>query len=104
MVHVNIGVSGETIRSVSVSGHACSGEYGQDLVCGVVSGIITGALNALDILFPDQCRLVLRGNRMEAAAASGNKQLQAVLRAIEIQLETMAEQFPDNINVIRKEV
>ena len=104
MVHVNIGISGDLIQSVTVKGHACSGEYGQDLVCAGVSSIMTGALNALDILFPDQCRLVMSGNRMEAAAASGNKQLQAVLRAIEIQLETMAEQFPDNINVIRKEV
>ena len=41
---------------------------------------------------------------MEAAAETGNEQLQAVLRTIVIQLETMEEGFPDNIKVIRKEV
>lgn len=104
MVHVNIGISGDLIQSVTVKGHACSGEYGQDLVCAGVSSIMTGALNALDILFPGQCRLRMADNCMEAAAETGNEQLQAVLRTIVSQLETMEEGFPDNIKVIRKEV
>lgn len=104
MVQADIGTGHGKILSVTVKGHACSGEYGQDLVCAGVSSIMTGALNALDILFPGQCRLEMSGNVMEAAADSGNEQLQAVLRTIEIQLRTMEEQFPDHIKVIRKEV
>ena len=104
MIRTEIRMHDHKITRISMTGHAGAGEYGHDLVCAGASSIMTGALNALDILFPGECQLVMSGNRMEAAADSGNEQLQAVLRTVEIQLETMAEQFPDNIKVIRKEV
>lgn len=104
MIHANVHTQNRMIVSVVLTGHAGAGSYGQDLVCAGASSIMTGALNALDILFPEECSLSMSDNRMEAAAETGNEQLQAVLRTIVIQLETMAEQFPDHIKVIRKEV
>ncbi len=35
------------IISIEVKGHAGSADYGHDLVCAIVSGIITGLANAL---------------------------------------------------------
>lgn len=35
------------IESIEVNGHANSADYGHDLVCAIVSGIITGLANAL---------------------------------------------------------
>ncbi len=35
------------IVSIEVKGHAQSASYGNDLVCAIVSGIITGLANAL---------------------------------------------------------
>lgn len=34
-------------ESIEVKGHANSADYGHDLVCAIVSGIITGLANAL---------------------------------------------------------
>ncbi|MCQ6266426.1 ribosomal-processing cysteine protease Prp [Fictibacillus sp. WQ 8-8] len=38
------------IRSFSMSGHADSGPYGQDLVCAGASAVSFGAINAMEVL------------------------------------------------------
>jgi uncharacterized protein YsxB (DUF464 family) len=42
--------SDETIKEITISGHAGSDEYGRDLVCAAVSAISLGTVNAIELL------------------------------------------------------
>ncbi|ERI11507.1 ribosomal-processing cysteine protease Prp [Aneurinibacillus aneurinilyticus] len=42
--------SDDTIEEITISGHAGSAEYGQDLVCAAVSAISLGCVNAVELL------------------------------------------------------
>ena len=48
MIKVEVRKVNEKITSLSLSGHAGSGEYGHDLVCAAVSAIFVGGCSALE--------------------------------------------------------
>ncbi len=50
MIRITASKENGKIRELEVKGHAGSGTYGHDLVCAIVSGIVTGLCNALDQL------------------------------------------------------
>lgn len=104
MVLVHIGKTSGNIRKIEVSGHAMSGEYGQDLVCAGVSAILIGALNALDLQYPEQCVLEMKNNRILIQTDNTSVPLQSGLKMLEIQLQTIADDYPENIRVNKKEV
>ena len=45
MIRVKVTYQKEIVTSLTVSGHANSGEYGKDLVCAGVSAVVVGGLN-----------------------------------------------------------
>jgi uncharacterized protein YsxB (DUF464 family) len=47
MISVNVTFMGKEVKSLTVSGHAGSDEYGKDLVCAGVSTAVTGVCNTL---------------------------------------------------------
>ena len=53
MVKVEIVYEGKDFSSLKVKGHADSAPYGQDVVCGAVSVVCFGALNALSNIDED---------------------------------------------------
>ena len=48
MIKVNVTIQKDKVKSLLVSGHANSGEYGKDLVCAAVSAVVIGGLNSLE--------------------------------------------------------
>lgn len=104
MVTVKVFCSKDKISRITVSGHAEYGEYGKDLVCAGASSITIGALNALDQLFKNDCELELLENKISIKVKNFKDDLNIVLKSMVIQLETMAESYPENIKIIRKEV
>ena len=48
MIKVEIKNEGKKFSSLTVKGHAGSGEYGHDLVCAGVSTVLVGSCNALE--------------------------------------------------------
>jgi len=38
------------IEAITVSGHACAGKHGSDIVCSAVSAVSMGTINAADLL------------------------------------------------------
>lgn len=49
------------IVSIEVKGHALSASYGNDLVCAIVSGIITGLANALYEMVHEESMILEEG-------------------------------------------
>ena len=103
MIEVKISLKNEHIYKMKISGHAYQAPYGEDLVCAGASSIATGLLNALDILVPSSCKLVLK-DYISVQVVEDSEVVQTILRTGMIQLETIAEQYGDYLKVIKQEV
>ena len=103
MIEVKINLSNQRIQKIKISGHALYAPHGEDLVCAGVSSIGTGLLNALDILVPSSCKLILR-DYISIQVVEDSEVVQTILRTGVIQLETIAEQYGDYLKVIKQEV
>ncbi len=104
MVRVVIGVSADRITGFSVRGHALGGEHGQDLICAGTSSIVFGAMNALDEMFPGQTDFKVGKDSVQIRTSSTDPKLQGCLRMLQFQLQTLADDYPKNIQVKKKEV
>ena len=62
MIHVRVVRKNHLIQSITVTGHADSDVYGHDLVCAIVSGIMTGLCNAMDQLAHEDNMIVDEGH------------------------------------------
>ena len=80
--------------SIKIAGHANAGPKGLYLVCASISSIATGALNALDAAYPDDVTLSLSeipDAVIEIKVLKNHQNLQALLRMLYIQIQTLAE-------------
>lgn len=104
MTRVIIRSAGGAVRSIEIRDHAGFAYHGQDLVCAGISSISIGALNALDELFGEQCRLSMKGNSIRVETESRDAALQACLQMLLLQLKSVQEVYPENITITKKEV
>ena len=103
MIEVKINIRSQRIREMKISGHALYAPHGEDLVCAGASSIGTGLLNALDILVPNSCKLILK-DYILIQVVEDSEVVQTILRTGLIQLETIAEQYGNYLKVIKQEV
>lgn len=102
MIHVRVTGNRGSVKSVRISGHAYAGDPGMDLICAAVSSIGTGTMNALDEMVPDTCELKLNEN-IEIRVIQDSEKVQWILKTMLVQLETVAEKYPKNLEIDRKE-
>ena len=70
---------------------------GKDLICAGVSSIVTGGFNALD---PSEIETVaLEEGYAEVKLIPGSEKSKTVLEVILVQLETIAESYPQFIRI-----
>jgi uncharacterized protein YsxB (DUF464 family) len=103
MIKVTCEVKNSQIASLEIKGHAQSAEPGQDLVCSAVSAVTFGGLNALHntdknltIKVQDGYVLITKSGDLESAD-------EVVLQTIITQLETIADDYPKYVKILRKE-
>ena len=87
MIHVRVVRKNHLIQSITVTGHADSDVYGHDLVCAIVSGIMTGLCNAMDQLAHEDNMIVDEGH-VEIHVAHPNEKTDLILETGLIQLQT----------------
>lgn len=97
MINVTLRLNPQGIVGLEVSGHAMAGEYGHDLVCAGVSCVMTGLLNALSLKTEYHCQI--DENTMVVTTENVTEEGQLILEVGLIQLETIASQFPQNIQI-----
>ena len=102
MIQTVLAMHNGKIRSIVISGHSGSADKGEDLICAAVSSIGTGTLNALDELVPDTCELELN-EIIEIRVIQDSRDVQLILNTMLIQLKTIAEEYPKNLEIDRKE-
>jgi len=105
MIKVNYRISHDRTVRFSMKGHANFASYGNDLVCAAASSIGVGLLNAMDIMAEGSCKIDLQDDAILVEVTDVNNEvLQNILEVGRIQLETLQEQFPENIRVEKTEV
>lgn len=97
MIHVNVIKKEHQIIELSVSGHALFDQLGKDLVCAGVSSIMTGLLNAIDLKTNYDCWI--KDNEMVIKTDEVSEIGQLICETGLIQLQTIQEQFPNNIQI-----
>ena len=98
MIHVRVVRKNHLIQSITVTGHADSDVYGQDLVCAIVSGIMTGLCNAMDILVGED-DVIFEEGHIEIHVAKPNEKTDLILETGLIQLKTAEEVNQDYLKV-----
>lgn len=103
MIKVRVQKSKNLIRQIVVKGHADSDEYGHDLVCAIVSGIMIGLCNALDQL-SDVNDMIVDEGYVEINVAHPNEKTDLILETGLIQLKTAEEVNQDYLQIKVTEV
>lgn len=98
MISVNVEFIGSEVKSIMVSGHAESDEYGKDLVCAAVSAIVIGGINALE-KYQKYIRIVQEENLLGVEVLIPHQEIQMILQTILIQLQTIADSYQKNIKI-----
>ncbi len=99
MIQIQFSVKKKAIQTVKVQGHANSGPYGQDLVCSAVSAIALSSLNAIDVLYPNTCRLEAKDNVVWIEVLHDSSELQVCLHFMQEQLRALALEYPKFIRM-----
>jgi len=98
MIHIVVTKQEDNYVTLSSQGHALSADSGQDLVCAGVSSIIFGLLNALaesKLKF----EYLIEDSRIEIWGLSAESKIQNYLECVVIQLKTIAEAHPANVEI-----
>ena len=98
MIRVRVVRKNHLIQSITVTGHADSDVYGHDLVCAIVSGIMTGLCNAMDILVGED-DVIFEEGHVEIHVAKPNEKTDLILETGLIQLKTAEEVNKDYLKV-----
>ena len=102
MIQIRTLKSADGIIRLRINGHANSQEVGKDLVCAAVSGIVTGAMNALDEILPQTCELSCGEGFAEIIVLENSKDLQTVLKTVLWQLLTVEQEYPKYVKLIEE--
>ena len=101
MIYIDVQRQAHTLDMIHIRGHAGAGPHGYDLVCAAVSAIATGALNALEELFPNQCDLHLSEDPadIKIRVKQPSEALAQWLEGFIIQLKTVANAHPSHVRI-----
>ncbi len=98
MISVRVTRNEDMITRMKVSGHAGSDEYGKDLVCAAVSGIVFGLCNALDLIAGiDTC--TIGNNLITIEIHEPDTTTETIMNTGLIQLKTVQEMNQNFIKI-----
>lgn len=89
-------------KSITISGHAYSGEPGFDLVCAGVSAIVFGTLNALSLKSKPmpEVKVNEKDNALVEIKNIKDRKSQEILEIMLIQLSSVEESYKEYISII----
>ena len=103
MIKVTFTYQNKKFFALEVKGHANSAPYGHDLVCAAVSGVLPGALNALEL---DPCESEWKesdGYFLFKAKKDLSEHDETVIETIYVIIEGLAEAYSKHLSLERKE-
>ena len=103
MIKVDVTLNDDgQVTDVIMDGHAEAGDYGHDLVCAGASAVLFGSVNAImglttekpDIDYADD-----GGYFHIRSVDTNNEQAQLILQAMLVSLQTIEEEYKENIRL-----
>ena len=104
MIRVDVVKKDEHYHSMTVTGHAETGEPGYDLVCAGVSSIMVGALNAFDHFDPSVALTLNEEPCIKIKITKKSEITEKMFEFVLIQLKTVEVSHPQAIEILEKEV
>lgn len=107
MITVTLTMRNKCIYAFTVSGHANTAPYGQDLVCAAVTAVTVGTINAIEDLLKVKPELTINSqagfihcdlSSMETASEVQVK-LQVLLRGFVVSLETIKNDANNSLTI-----
>lgn len=99
MIKVNFFTSDSTINGFEISGHSGSAEAGSDIICSAVSSAAYMAANTLTEIVKCEAVADISDGYMSFTVKTGLSEAQQILEGLELHLEALAADYPDNIKV-----
>lgn len=99
MVKIEITKQHNTFQKLIMKGHANAGEYGSDLVCAALSGIISGALNAFSQKDEKAFNLQIGDNIVSIEVIAPTAETNLLMEMLVVQLKTIAQEHPKNVKI-----
>ena len=95
----------ERITGFSVSGHSGYSEAGTDIVCAAISAVVTMAEATINEVCGAKAKVRVKDEQARVtltlpASCDEEETVQAVLAGMMLTLVGLAEQYPDNIEVL----
>ncbi|AKX34484.1 hypothetical protein SLITO_v1c08690 [Spiroplasma litorale] len=84
------------VKSFFVKGHANYDNYNKDIVCSAVTAIVSGSLNAFDILYNKNVKINVEENKISVNIINSCNEINKIMEFLYIQLETVFVQYPKN--------
>lgn len=107
MIRVRIENKNQSVSSIRISDHAGSAPYGEDLVCAGMSGIVVGAFNAIDEMFPEACDLSIQpGEKVNVSlkVIHDSHDLQTALKMFVLQMETLRDSYSPYLQIKKNQL
>ena len=99
MILVRVQRNRTEISKITVSGHAESAPYGEDLICAAVSSIVTGTLNAIDEMAKGSCLISQNEEKTVIEVKKTDSKIPIILDVMLYQLKTLAESYSEYLEV-----
>lgn len=103
MIRVEVNRKGQTLLSISLTGHAMYDDFGKDIVCSAVSTCLITTVNGIADINPHYLEVKQDKNGVLLTIREENQICSKLLFNMLHILEDLKEQYPKNITMINKE-
>ena len=90
-------------KVIEISGHAGYDEFGKDIVCASVSGVIMTTVNSIMNIDNSSISYMDDGNKIIIEKLNGNDIVDKLLNTMILILKDLEEQYKENIKVESEE-
>lgn len=94
----------EAPRSVEISGHAGYAAHGQDIVCASVTSAVQLTANGISEILGEKAEIAVLEDLISITPEEPSSAATAFLRALQLHLQLLSEEFPGTITLKTSEV
>ena len=89
-------------KCITIKGHACYADYGEDIVCASVSSIVITSVNGCLSIDMDSLDYDMYQDELKIVILSEKESIKAIMQNMILMLKDLEKQYKENIKVIEK--
>ena len=103
MIRINVSYNKDTIKDITLEGHALYDNYGKDIVCAAVSATYLCTINAIYAIKEDSIEIISTKEKQIIKVEKVDKTIQILLQNMICCLTSLEKQYPKNIKLDKEE-